>query len=303
MSNDAQAAAQRPESAQPPLSWRLNDIEHKLIFPSRPFTQAGGILTLIMGVLGASGVYGLLFPFPDRVPRLFALMTERGWTQYAVCLLFFWGAAILLIKWLKLSLQVRSLKIQIVPDDPSFTLSPMTTNDVLASMHRQVDDPQAFTLFNRIRRALLSLKNMGRVSDVDTVMRAQADGDANLVESSYSLVRTFLWAMPVLGFIGTVVGLSAAIGGFSDTLSGASEMVAVRDKLKIIVQDLAVAFDTTFLALIATLILQLLMSVLKKREDDFLTACDDYCHRAVITRLRLLPHEELELWLGDPMMI
>jgi biopolymer transport protein ExbB/TolQ len=158
-------------------------------------------------------------------------------------------------------------------------------------MNRQVDDPDAFILFSRVKRAVLSLRNIGRVSDVEAIIQSQSDGDANSMDTSYTLVKGFLWAMPVLGFIGTVQGLSVAIGQFSTVLAQNTEVNGLRDSLKGVVLGLSVAFDTTLVALICTLILQLLMSYLRKKEEEFLGRCDDYCHRNLVSKLRLLGHE------------
>ena len=51
-----------------------------------------------------------------------------------------------------------------------------------------------------------------------TILRNQADYDEEQIASSYGLVNSFLWAIPVLGFIGTVIGLRAAIGALGITL-------------------------------------------------------------------------------------
>lgn len=283
-----------PARQMPMLSWRLNDIERKLFFPAGRQTQPNFLLSLLIGLGLTVSFYGLLIAIKESTPYLYAIMAERQWTPYAVTGFFFWGCASLFIKWRKLALQRRSLSIQVVPEHSNFVLSPLTVDPVLKSLYEQVDDPESFTLFNRVRRALMSLKNMGRVSDVDTVLQAQADGDHHLMESSYTLLKAFCWAMPVLGFIGTVQGLSGSIGQFGSALAQNVEVAALRDSLKQVVGQLSVAFDTTLVALIATLSLQMLISLFRKREDDFLTDCDDYCHRSIITKLRLLSHEEPE---------
>ena len=50
---------------------------------------------------------------------------------------------------------------------------------------------------------------------------------------------------------------------------------------------LATAFETTLLALIAALLVQMAMTFQKKREEEFLDECTDYCQREVLGRLRL----------------
>lgn len=287
--------ARSPSDEPPILSWRLGDVEQKLFFPAGKHTKANVLLGLILGGLLTTAFFAALMFGRQRFPAFAEIFLERGWTQYGCTLLFFWGLALLFIKWRKLALQARSLSIRLVPEELGFILSPLTADDVLKNLYQQVDDPDAFILFNRVRRALLSLKNLGQVSEVDTIIHSQSDGDANTMETSYTLVKGFLWAMPVLGFIGTVQGLSVAIGRFGSVLAQNAEMSNLRDSLKGVVLGLSVAFDTTLVALVATLILQLLLTYLKKREEEFLEECDDYCHRNIVSKLRLLGHERAQV--------
>jgi biopolymer transport protein ExbB/TolQ len=163
---------------------------------------------------------------------------------------------------------------------------------VLSRLFELADDPKRFLLFNRILIAISNLRNLGRVTDVGEILRSRAEHDESVVETSYSMVRSMVWAIPILGFIGTVQGLSTAIGGFGRVLSETGDTTMLIDSLKGVTGGLATAFETTFLALVAALIVQSLMSFLKKREEEFLDDCEEYCHQHVVNRLRLSPLEE-----------
>jgi hypothetical protein len=52
---------------------------------------------------------------------------------------------------------------------------------------------------------------------------------------------------------------------------------------------LATAFETTLVALVYALILQLWVSLTQRQEMAFLDECNDYCHSHVVARLRLAP--------------
>jgi biopolymer transport protein ExbB/TolQ len=153
-----------------------------------------------------------------------------------------------------------------------------------------VDHPNRFLLLNRILVALSNLRNIGRIGDVDEILRSQAEREESMMESSYSLLRGFIWAVPVLGFIGTVLGLSGAIGNFGAVLGQAGDFDAITKGLKDITSDLATAFETTLVALVAALLLQMILTFLKKSEEDFLDDCSEYCLRNVVNRLRILEH-------------
>ena len=215
------------------------------------------------------------------------MFLDRGPTQYATMFLFFWAVSILFVKWRKLCLQRKALALAAIPSQADFILNPDSTPPVLERIHTLVDSTSHFLLLNRIERALSNLKNIGQISDVSNILQTQAEYDEEQVSSSYSLLNGFVWAIPVLGFIGTVLGLSVAIGSFSTTLKAGGNMDAIRGSLESVTQGLATAFETTLVALVCALILQLLITYLQGRESEFLDDCNDYCHANVVSRLRL----------------
>ena len=159
---------------------------------------------------------------------------------------------------------------------------------MLSRVHSVVDNAGHFLLLNRIERALSNLQNIGQVGDVATILRNQADYDEEQIASSYGLVNSFLWAIPVLGFIGTVIGLRAAIGALGITLRANGDISAIRDGLQAVTAGLATKFETTLVALICAVILQLLLAFLQSKEGEFLDACNDYCHAHVASKLKLV---------------
>lgn len=279
-----------PETAEPKFAWHRDDPESRLGLGGVRFTGVRSGAWLIVAALVTVGFYAVLATLPDG--RLVALFTERGAVQYVTVLFFFWAVSILLIKLLKISRQHAAAQYdQLVPADPDFVLSPGTVNAVLAHLHRICADPAQFILFNRVEFALSNLKNMGRISDVDDVLRSKAENDVDVMESSYTLVRGLIWAIPVLGFIGTVQGLSGSLGSFGQVLVDTEDFASIKPALKEVTAGLSTAFDTTFVALVAALVVQLLLTLVRKREEDMLDDCNEYCQRHIVGRLRLTPFD------------
>jgi len=218
--------------------------------------------------------------------------TERGPTPYAIVFFSFWSLAILLLKWRKLAMQRQALRFDVVPAEHDFVLSAHTVDQVEDRILATVDDPRRFVLYNRIMIALSNLKNLGRVTDVDEILHSQGEYDESTMETSYALVKGFIWAIPVLGFIGTVLGLSEAIGGFGAVLQASTDMSQIVDALKVVTGGLATAFETTLQALVAALGIQMLLTFLAKAEEEFLDNCSEYCLRKVVNRLRVMPYEQ-----------
>jgi hypothetical protein len=134
---------------------------------------------------------------------------------------------------------------------------------------------------------LSNLENIGHTADVTAILKDQSDNDESQVAASYVLINGLLWAVPVLGFIGTVLGLSTAIGGFGATLQGDGDFSGIKESLTGVTAGLSTAFDTTLVALILALILQLAVSFVQSRESAWLDACNEYCSRQLASRLRL----------------
>ncbi len=271
------------------LNWRRSDIEQRFGFKGAKFVDTNPFLTFALGMILWLAIYGPLFLLPPhwKVHPWAKLFLERGPTPFFTVLFFCWAMAILIIKSAKLSYQRRALGLMVVPHSQDFTLAPATAKDILERMYGLVDDPRNFVLLNRIERALSNLSNIGVISDVSEILRAQAENDEGQMESSYSLVRGFIWSIPILGFIGTVLGLSQAIGNFGGMLSGSTNIEDIKVGLQSVTGGLSTAFDTTLLALIAALMTQLVMTTLKKKEEMFLDECKEYCQAYIVGKLRL----------------
>jgi biopolymer transport protein ExbB/TolQ len=274
------------------LAWSQDDIENRFGFKGGRYTSVNHAFAFLIGALLTGILYALMLFVFIHVPGVSKVATiyMRPTNQFAVIpatFFFFGGLAILFLKGKKIQFQQRALKLSAVPAEPEFILTETTAATVLARIHSLVDQPRHFVLLNRIDRALSNFKNIGQVNDVSAILRAQAQNDEDQVASSYTVVNGLVWAIPVLGFIGTVLGLSLAIGRFTQTLQAAGDLTLIRASLQGVTGGLATAFESTLVALTFTLILQLVITFQQKREMAFLDECNDYCHSHIVSKLRL----------------
>lgn len=277
----------RRESQARQLNWSRQDIEQRLFFAGGRYTRVNGLLTGLIGILLAVVFYVVISATPLAESAFGQVFLNRGPTQHAVVVLFFWSLVILLFKRAKIPLQRRALDVRVLPEEPGFVISPSTVGQVLQRIHEVADDPRHFIVLNRVDVALSNLRNLGRIGDVEEIMRAQAAQDESQMETSYALIQGFVWAIPVLGFIGTVLGLSQAIGSFTAVLGTGEDVSAITGALGKVTAGLATAFDTTLVALVAALIIQLLIVMTKKAEEEFLDEAIEYGIRNIVGRLRL----------------
>lgn len=267
------------------------DLETMLGLSGGRFTRVAGSLWVLVAAVLSGGVIWALSMFPEWE---YSQMIFRCWTNSAVIYCTILCLLMLGNKLNKCRIQEQALKQEdLFPRRADFVLSPATARDVLDSIRAKCDRPREFLLFNRIMMALSNLGNLGEVRDVGAVLESQGDADANAVHSSYTTVRSLIWVMPVLGFIGTVVGLSVAIGSFQGVLEsaagagGSDDASQIKERLTPVVLGLRTAFETTLIALLAAVAVQLISTFVYRREEDLLDACTQYCNDHVISRLRL----------------
>lgn len=272
------------------LDWENKDIEQRIGLNGGRFTRANTFFTLVIAILASVSFYGVCFYWlePNNILEdISKKFTSRGFTPYAIVFLFFWGMGTLFVKWRKLKFQEKALDLAVVPQEPDFSLNNETAKAVLARTDSLVDSARNFILLNRIEVALSNLRNIGQISDVSSILSNQSKIDEQQVASSYNLIRGFIWATPVLGFIGTVLGLGEAIGGFGKTIAGTQEVEAIKASLGGVTSGLSTAFDTTLVGLLATIFLHFITNFLKFKESLFLDQCNDYCQVHVLAKLKL----------------
>lgn len=279
------------ENSGQPLRYYAMDLEQRVGFKSLGGTACNTWLTGIVAFVATVVVYVVAMLVP---PNYFTrMLLDRGPTQHACVFFGAWCIAILLIKRSKLRLQRRSLEYSVLPTDQhQFVLSSQTADSVVTKIHTIAADPEKFIVYSRILTAISNLKNLGRVSDVDDILNSLADRDESAHETSFGLINGFLWAIPVLGFIGTVLGLSQSIADFSGVLGKDSQIADIVEKLKGVTSGLSTAFETTLLALVLALFIQLWMTAQKIAEERFLDDCNDYCLKQIVSRIKILPYEQ-----------
>ena len=277
--------------SQKQISRKLSDIECICGLKSKKFTYVNFVFSFLAGVLIFALIYlGLsFFRGQGWAIEMFFHGGEkkRSVIPYFTVFLGSWALASLLIQLQKLHVQRTVLELNLLPDDSSFVLTGATARIILEKINLMVSNPADFVLLDRLQRALVNLKNLGNVSAVAECLTTQAQNDEDFLSSSYTILKGFIWAIPVLGFIGTVLGLASAIGGFGAVIDkGVDNPRELISALGNVTGGLSIAFETTLIALVLALIIQLLMTWVLNREELFLDECSDYCHRNLISRMK-----------------
>lgn len=127
-----------------------------------------------------------------------------------------------------------------------------------------------------LSRSTLYLNHTGKSDDIDEAFGIK---EREFLRGSYALPRFMIWAIPIIGFIGTVWGISNGISHFSDAMTATSSVTDVsamlKESLPLVTNSLATAFDTTLLALLLSVPLMMMMLWLEKQEEAYLILLDE----------------------------
>lgn len=235
------------------------------------------LISIALYYAGKAGIGGL-------IGYLDGLINQRGPVQWLELLCFF-----VVVLFMILKSRIIRYQIQHIYDDTAQLSSMnMDNEDDLQLLRKRIHDEgldEKSILLGRLDRGLalwLATKDVGRVG---SWMGSEASRDNAMSDLTYTLARTMMWAIPILGFIGTVQGLSSAVGGFGDFLSGAADLAAIKGAIADVTIGLGVAFDTTFLALMLVTIIQFPLSSLMRREATLLGEIEVYIDEHFVSRL------------------
>ena len=134
----------------------------------------------------------------------------------------------------------------------------------LSKLPRQFSRSQ---LVVRLREVLMRQSGRGTTKHLADDLRELSARDADSAHESFALVRIIVWAIPMLGFLGTVIGITQTLGG----LDFSNGQAAV-DNLK---GGLYVAFDTTALGLVLSIVAIFLQFPVERSEQQLLAAIDE----------------------------
>ncbi len=251
-----------------------------------PGTQPSVALACLLAAACSAAFYALGPFLLLRDTYLYHLFCGHGWVPYALVFLFCCALGTLLLKVPLIQRELRAFDLNLLPEEAEGFIEASTSRQILSRISRLTPNQKSLLLVARVRQGLLRLNQLGTAEKLDDLLRYRAETDANATESSYALPRFIVWAIPVLGFVGTVLGISNGVQSFSTLIQNASDLEGLRESLKGVTYGLGQAFETTMIALCMSLFLMLLMSMLQRREDLLLTAVDEYCMEHLLQKAK-----------------
>lgn len=208
--------------------------------------------------------------------------------EYVASSAFFVGLAALAIKLLAALRQLILVGNPLLEEAPTQGQNIDECQHLLEELDTLPPMEKNTLLVRRVRAGIDHVARNHDANDLEEELKYLADLDAERAHENYGLVRLIVWAIPILGFLGTVVGITLAIANLSPE--------ALETSLPDVTAGLGVAFDTTAMALGLSIILMFAQFVTNHTEQRLLAAVDERTADELLGRFaKSKPEEHPEL--------
>ena len=214
---------------------------------------------------------------PNYVQQRSFFVVIKDYEQETCFVLMFWAFAILGFKGKATYSQQRLLEQDLLrlPDD--LPIGPEDTRDLAARLRALPAAMQDYLLPRALLTAIERFGATRNVQDVSTAARNICESEGERMESELSIIRYIAWAIPSVGFIGTVRGIGDALG---------QAHRAVEGDITGVTSSLGVAFNSTFIALVISIVLMFFIHQLQLMQERLVLDSERYLDHWLIRRLQ-----------------
>lgn len=242
------------------------------------------ILALVVSIVAIHSLYiGYIRPEAELAMQLAKAAGQsaprdivvilKDYEQEICLILMCWGIFLIVGKCLEILKDRYLFNVDLVEGaaDEAFNLSAaLKTLEALPDRVR--NSPLLRTLMASLRRYLIT----GDVQNTSDAIESSVEALAVKQEAENSMIRYLIWAIPSIGFIGTVRGIGHALSQADQALAG---------DIAGMTNSLGVAFNSTLVALLISIGLMFLLHQLQRLQDGLVVDTQDYCESFLLNRV------------------
>jgi biopolymer transport protein ExbB/TolQ len=239
------------------------------------------LLTILAIALGmALAIYAIVFPF--KTSFIGILLYDRGYTQHLAIYFACVVASLTILKLIKLQKEFKILKRFWIPDTILF--DDPEAKEIVNLQKTLAKEPYLIAI--RCSRVIGAYIQSGNRKPAADLALDDSSFYISASESSYTFPRILIWAIPLLGFIGTVFGISEAVNGFSNLLDKVADVEQIKEGIGTVTTGLAIAFDTTLLALLLSVAVMIPLVLIERFETRLLLGIDIFINDQLLPRFK-----------------
>jgi len=214
---------------------------------------------------------------PYYVPERSFFVLVRDFEQQACFTLMLWAFAIMGFKAFRAYRERRLLDEDLVNVPQGLRILPEDSREYARNVQALPEGQRNLLLPRVLLTALERFGSTRNVQDVAATTRDMAEGEADRLESELSMIRYLAWAIPSVGFIGTVRGIGEAL---------AQAHLAVEGDISGVTQSLGVAFNSTFIALLISIVVMFLVHQLQAFQERLVFDTEHYVEHNLLRHMK-----------------
>ena len=214
---------------------------------------------------------------PDYVRERSTWVVIKDFEQESCFILMFWALAIMGYKTVNILDERKLLEVDLVPVAEGMRILPEDTREFSRQVQQLPDENKRMLLPRALLNALQRFSSTRNIQDVATSTHTICESEADKLESELSMIRYISWAIPSIGFIGTVRGIGEAL---------AQADKAVQGDIAGVTLSLGVAFNSTFIALLISIFLMFLVHQLQLLQERLVYDSEHYCDDKLIRHMK-----------------
>ncbi len=212
----------------------------------------------------------------DFVPERSIYVVIRDLEQEACFILLIWALAIMGYKGRRTLEEQRVLETRLLEVPEGTSILPQDAREYSRSLEALDEQTQDYLLPRTLMAALQRFATTASIPAVSNTIKEQCEGESDRLDSELSMVRYIAWAIPSIGFIGTVRGIGDALGQAYKAVEGDISGVTV---------SLGVAFNSTFVALVLSIIIMFCLHQLQLSQERLVLDTQRYCDKRLMRHL------------------
>jgi biopolymer transport protein ExbB/TolQ len=213
----------------------------------------------------------------NYTPERSVYVLIRDFEQESCFILAIWAFAIMGFKGLQALRERALLQEELVPVREGMRILPEDTREYARQLEALPDKLRPMLLPRVLQSALERFGSTRNVQDVSSITNTLCESESERLESELSMIRYIAWAIPSIGFIGTVRGIGEAL---------AQAHRAVEGDITGVTQSLGVAFNSTFIALLISIVVMFLVHQLQLLQERLVFDTQTYIDHNLIRFLK-----------------
>lgn len=241
-------------------------------------------LTLSSGIaLGLGAVLFLLFLMVNKqssptVARIIVLLggdlLGGGYIQIITYLAFIWSWFEVKEKLIVIQRERKAFKLNLISTDNKHVFMAQDINNLKFKII-EFEKKEKYLLLDLIKKACTKFRTTGSIGELIDIVSIQVEIFQEKAESGQSVIRYLTWVIPSVGFVGTVIGISQAL------------VIANSGDMNAITATLGVAFDTTLVALVLSIVIMWYVHELQEETDKFHSDLKEFVIENLINKIEV----------------